>query len=76
MAVMYKATTSFSGIVNMKKGDVKEINNEEVAKDLLRAGYVIELADESKTQDSKPVESKPKTTSKKTAKKAVKEDGE
>lgn len=68
MAVMYKATRSFSGIVSMKKGDVKEINNEEVAKDLIRAGYVIELADESKPMT--------KTTSKKSAKKADSKDGE
>ena len=67
MAVMYKATTSFSGIVNMKKGDVKEINNEEVAKDLLRAGYVIEL------EESKP---KTSTSSKKSSKKADTKDGE
>ena len=67
MAVMYKATRSFSGIVSMKKGDVKEINNEEVAKDLIRAGYVIELADESK----------PKTTSsKKSSKKGDIKDGD
>lgn len=67
MALMYKATRSFSGIVSMKKGDVREIKDDEVAKDLLRAGYVTELADESK----------PKATasSKKASKKAVK-DGE
>ena len=66
MAVMYKATKSFSGIISMKKGDVREIKDVEVAKDLIRAGYVIELADESK----------PKTTpAKKTSKKVVK-DGE
>lgn len=66
MAVMYKATKSFSGIISMKKNDVREIKDEEVAKDLIRAGYVIELADESK----------PKTAiSKKTAKKKA-EDGD
>ena len=66
MALMYKATKSFSGIISMKKGDVREIKDDEIAKDLIRAGYVIELADESK----------PKTaTSKKTAKKKA-EDGD
>lgn len=63
MAGMYKATKSFGGIIRMKKGDVKEIKDEEIAKDLLNAGYVIELADESK----------PKTSSKKSTKK---KDGE
>ena len=73
----YKATIAFAGRkISMRRGEVKEITDEALAKDLIKAGYVIELADESKTQDSKPVESKPKTTSKKTAKKAVKEDGE
>ena len=72
----YKATISFAGRnFSMKKGDVKDITDEALAKDLLNAGYVIEL-DESKPLESKPEASKPKTTSKKTAKKAVKEDGE
>lgn len=72
----FKATISFSGRkISMKKGDVRDITDEALAKDLLNAGYVIEL-DESKPLESKPEASKPKTTSKKTAKKAVKEDGE
>ena len=72
----FKATISFSGRkISMKKGDVRDITDEALAKDLLNAGYVIEL-DESKPQESKPVDSKPKTSSKKTAKKAVKEVGE
>lgn len=68
MALMYKATKSFSGIISMKKGDVREIKDDEVAKDLIRAGYVMELADESK----------PKATasSKKPAKKAGNKNGE
>lgn len=67
MAVMYKATKSFSGLINMKKGDVKEIKDEEIANDLLRAGYVMALEDE------KPLT---KATSKKSAKKADLKDGE
>ena len=60
----YKATISFSGRkISMKKGDVRDITDEALAKDLLNAGYVIELADESK----------PKTSSKKSTKK---KDGE
>lgn len=67
MAVMYKAIKSFSGLINMKKGDVKEIKDEEIANDLLRAGYVMALEDE------KPLT---KATSKKSAKKADSKDGE
>ena len=63
----YKATKSFSGVISMKKGDVRDITNEEVAKDLLRAGYVIEL------EESKP---KTSTSSKKSSKKADTKDGE
>lgn len=64
---MYKAIKSFSGIISMKKGDEREIKDEDVAKDLLRAGFVIGLESEEK----------PKATasSKKASKKAVK-DGE
>ena len=72
----YKATTAFAGRkISMRRGEVKEITDEALAKDLINAGYVIEL-EESKPQESKPVDSKPKTSSKKTAKKAVKEVGE
>ena len=72
----FKATISFSGRkISMKKGDVRDITDEALAKDLLKAGYVIEL-EESKPLESKPEASKPKTSSKKTAKKAVKEVGE
>lgn len=48
----YKATKSFSGIISMKKGDVREINDEDVAKDLLRAGFVIGLESEEKPKAS------------------------
>jgi hypothetical protein len=58
----YKATKSFSGIISMKKGDEREINDEELAKDLLQAGFVIAL------------ESEEKMTAKKTAKKSSKKD--
>lgn len=60
----------------MKKGDVRDITDEELAKDLLNAGYVIVLDGETKPQVTKPEASKPKTSSKKTAKKAVKEVGD
>ena len=63
----YKATKSFSGVISMKKGDVRDITNEEIAKDLLMAGYVIELAEEIKPKTS---------SSKKSSKKADTKDGE
>jgi hypothetical protein len=38
-----KALVSFSGIVTMTQGEVKEIPNKEIYQDLLRAGYVEEV---------------------------------
>ena len=71
----YKATIAFAGRkISMRRGEVKEITDEALAKDLIKAGYVIEL-EGKKPLESKPEASKPKTSSKKTAKKAVKEDG-
>lgn len=40
---MYKALKSFAGKVSMRKGDVKEINDKEIVKDLLNAGYIEEV---------------------------------
>jgi hypothetical protein len=40
---MYKALVSFSGLVSMSKGQVKEIKDKEVIEDLLRAGYIEEV---------------------------------
>ena len=63
----YKATMAFAGRkISMRRGEVKEITDEALAKDLLNAGYVIGLE-----------ESKPKTSaSKKSSKKADTKDGE
>ncbi len=36
----YEATVSFSGIISMAKGEIREIPNEDLAKDLLKAGYI------------------------------------
>ena len=72
----YKATIAFSGRkLSMRRGEVRDITDEALLKDLLNAGYVIELK-ESKPLESKPEASKPKTSSKKTAKKADAKDGE
>ena len=45
---MYKAKISFSGQVSMRKGEVRDISDLAVAKDLLRAGYIEELEPEKK----------------------------
>jgi hypothetical protein len=40
---MYKALVSFSGLVSMAKGQVGEIKDKEIIKDLLNAGYIEEV---------------------------------
>ncbi len=42
----YKALKSFSGIVSMRRGEEKNIEDQEVVKDLLRAGYIEEVGGE------------------------------
>ena len=43
---MYKAIIGFSGLVTMRKNEVKEIKNKDVVKDLLKAGYIVEVKPE------------------------------
>lgn len=45
---MYKALKSFGGIVSMKKGDIKPINDVNIANDLLNAGYIEVVKEEEK----------------------------
>ena len=37
---MYKALIDFSGVVSMKKGEVKEIADKSIVNDLVKAGYI------------------------------------
>ena len=68
---MYRALVSFSGLVSMTMGEVKEIKNEKIAKDLLRARYIEEVKAESKVMP-KP-KNEPKTEEKAEPKEEVKE---
>ena len=44
---MYKAIKTFAGNkIAMKKGDVKEYIEKDIAEDLLRAGYIEEIKEE------------------------------
>ena len=49
---MYRAKVSFGGIVSMAEGELKEITDDAVAKDLLKAGYIEEVKPAEK--DAKP----------------------
>ena len=72
---MYKALKTFAGKIVMKKGDTKDFIEEEIAKDLLRAGYIEEIKLEAKpvveeikdkvVEETKEVEKPKKTTTRK-----------
>lgn len=53
----YKALVSFSGAVTAYLNQIIEINDEEIANDLLNAGYITVVKDKKKTvKDSEKVE--------------------
>jgi hypothetical protein len=52
----YKALKSFSGLVSMRGGEVRETLDADIAKDLLRAGYIEEVKPAEKAKkETKPV---------------------
>lgn len=71
--MLVRAKVSFAGTISMSAGEVKEIKNDYVLRDLMKAGYIEPEAQEAeivekpvenaKTASDKPVEkSKPKKT--------------
>lgn len=56
----YRALTSFAGVVSMTQGDTIEKIDSEIAKDLLRAGYIEEVGGAKPKTDksSKPSKNK------------------
>ena len=75
-----KAIKSFVGVVSMNIGEEKDIQSNEVATDLVKAGYVVAVENKPKADTKPKAESKadtkpkakskaPKTTTKKTTKK-------
>lgn len=50
---MFKALKSFCGQISMKKNEIKNINDENIIKDLLNAGYIEEIKEEVKKIDTK-----------------------
>ena len=46
--MVYKALTSFAGVISMCTGEVTTIEDEAVAKDLLQAGYIEPVKSEAK----------------------------
>ena len=54
----YMATVSFSGIISMHKGEVREISDSSLVEDLTNAGYIIPY--EATNKDEKPKTTKRK----------------
>lgn len=52
-----KATTNFCGAITMAIGEVRNISDDEVVKDLVSAGYVVSV-DEAKPEKAVKNESK------------------
>lgn len=48
----YKALTSFSGVISMSKNEIRELKDENLIKDLTRAGYIMPIIEIKK---GKPV---------------------
>lgn len=57
---MYKALVNFSGKVSMSVGEIADIADVDIVKDLISAGYIEEVKPADKG-DNKPIE-KPKRT--------------
>ena len=49
----YKALVSLCGKISMAYGEVMEINDEEIVKDLLKAGYIEKVPEEKKKAKKK-----------------------
>lgn len=72
----YKALVSFSGLISMAMGEVREITDEKIVKDLLKARYIQptklggnrQSREETRLSpaagDSKPSDNKPKAAKK------------
>ena len=43
--MMFKALISFTGLISMGEGDVREISDVSLANDLLKAGYIEQVKD-------------------------------
>lgn len=56
----YMALVSFSGLISMSMGEIREISDKAIVKDLLKAGYIQELKETKikKIEEPKGNESK------------------
>lgn len=50
----FRALKSFTGVLTMRKGEIKEILEKDLAAELLRLGYVEEVGGESSNKGAEP----------------------
>lgn len=43
---MYRAKIGFAGLITMRKNEEREIKDKNIVKDLLKAGYIVEIKPE------------------------------
>ena len=48
---MYRALVGFSGLINMRKDEVREIKDKTIIDDLLKAGYIEEIKPTKKKKE-------------------------
>ena len=61
--MMYKAKVNFSGIISMSVGELSDIADASIAKDLLKAGYIEEVQPAEKNKTAKATTNKKPTKS-------------
>lgn len=54
----YRALKSFTGKICMVKGEVREIKDEALVKDLLKVGAIVDLSEKQKVAKSSKAKSK------------------
>lgn len=54
----YKALKSFIGVVNMRKGEERDIEDKTLADNLVKEGFVEDLGEKSKAKSSKSTSKK------------------
>lgn len=59
---MYRAKVNFSGVVSMNVGEVKDIADVTIAKDLIKAGYIEEVKPAEKAKPVKDTSNKKPTS--------------
>lgn len=64
--MLYLALVSFSGIISMYKGEIREISDSSLVDDLLKAGYITPYEPTDEAVDGEPAE---KTKTKRKGKK-------